>query len=670
MRFVNYTLFRLAAAFTAGILTAHYTYSPPAFYILLLILPLLLAWHLISRKWLSPNHLFAILGYLAFFITGFAFYQAELPDTQPNYFDRYTAEDRLMRLRVKEVLGSDSARTRLICQVDQVAGQKTTGRLLVTVAHDPDVVMVEAGDVLFLKEKVRPIPAPQNPYQFDYASYMANQHVYRQCYTSSSRLRCELPPDRTLQESALNFRTRLESILDNSGLSPESIAMLNAFLLGNKKAIDKTTYKRYATAGAAHMLAVSGLHVGIIYLLVSYLLFPLYYLKYGYELKYVLIVIALWSFAFITGLSPSVSRAVTMFSCFAFARLVNRPTDSLNTLCLSWVILLLWDPFLIFRVGFQLSYAAVFSILYLQPKLAALYKPRFYLDQTIWGIITVSTAAQVGVSPLAIYYFNQFPGLFLLSNLLVVPLLGIIMAGSLLLVALTSLDLSFDLYVAVLDVLLLKMNSFIAWVSGQDSFIISGIYPDIIQVMFGVVLIFVLGSWLQKRQIKQLTFALLITVIIVGYDVWTTQSRPQSEMVVFHRSGRSIIGLRQGRSILLLKRDSIAYRNQFPVKDYCLNSKVKALKEIKMNNYLSLPNESWLIIDSTGVYPKITAIKILLIENPRINLERMIDSIKPKLIVADGSNAPYLVKKWTATSKSREIRFHYTGKQGALLINL
>jgi len=670
MRFVNFTLFRLAAAFTAGILTAHYTNGPPAYYILLSLLPLLLAWHLISHKWLRPNHLFAILGHLAFFIAGCAFYQAELPDNQPNYFGRYTAEDRLMRLRVKEMLGSDSVRTRLICQVEYVARQKTTGRLLVTIAHDPDVIAAEAGDVLFLKEKVGTITPPQNPYQFDYAWYMANQHVYRQCYTSSSRLHCEPPSDRTLRESALTFRNQLEGLLDNSGLSPETIALLNALLLGNKKAVDKTIYKRYAKAGAAHMLAVSGLHVGIIYLLVSYLLFPLYYLKYGYELKYVLIVLALWGFAFITGLSPSVSRAVTMFTCFAFARLVNRPTDSLNTLCLSWMILLLWDPYLIFRVGFQLSYAAVFSILWLQPKLAALYKPRFYLDRVLWGIITVSTAAQVGVAPLAIYYFNQFPGLFLLSNVLLVPLLGVIIAGGLLLVALTSLDLSFDLYVTVLDVLLIKMNAFIAWVSRQDSFTISGMYPDEIQVMLGVLLILMLGSWLQKRLIKQLTFALLLTVLIVGYDVWTTQSRPRSEMVVFHKSGSSIVGLRQGRSMLLLKRDSTAYRELFPIKDYYQNSKVKALKEVQLKNYLSLPDESWLIIDSMGVYPKRTAKKILLIENPKINLERMIDSVQPELIVADGSNAAYLIKKWAATSKARKIRFHPTRNQGALVINL
>jgi len=670
MRFVNFTLFRLAAAFTAGILTAHYTYGPPAYYILLSLLPLLLAWHLISHKWLRPNHLFAILGHLAFFIAGCAFYQAELPDNQPNYFGRYTAEDRLMRLRVKEMLGSDSVRTRLICQVEYVARQKTTGRLLVTIAHDPDVIAAEAGDVLFLKEKVGTITPPQNPYQFDYAWYMANQHVYRQCYTSSSRLHCEPPSDRTLRESALTFRNQLEGLLDNSGLSPETIALLNALLLGNKKAVDKTIYKRYAKAGAAHMLAVSGLHVGIIYLLVSYLLFPLYYLKYGYELKYVLIVLALWGFAFITGLSPSVSRAVTMFTCFAFARLVNRPTDSLNTLCLSWMILLLWDPYLIFRVGFQLSYAAVFSILWLQPKLAALYKPRFYLDRVLWGIITVSTAAQVGVAPLAIYYFNQFPGLFLLSNVLLVPLLGVIIAGGLLLVALTSLDLSFDLYVTVLDVLLIKMNAFIAWVSRQDSFTISGMYPDEIQVMLGVLLILMLGSWLQKRLIKQLTFALLLTVLIVGYDVWTAQSRPRSEMVVFHKSGSSIVGLRQGRSMLLLKRDSTAYRELFPIKDYYQNSKVKALKEVQLKNYLSLPDESWLIIDSMGVYPKRTAKKILLIENPKINLERMIDSVQPELIVADGSNAAYLIKKWAATSKARKIRFHPTRNQGALVINL
>ena len=152
----------------------------------------------------------------------------------------------------------------------------------------------------------------------------------------------------------------------------------------------------------------------------------------------VLIIIMLWGFAFLTGLSPSVIRAVTMFSFFAFAKIINRDTNAINTLFLSYFTLLVINPNWLFHVGFQLSYLAVFFILWLVPIWNKFYYPKHLILKKFWGIITVTLAAQIGIIPLSLFYFHQFPGLFILTNLIVLPVIGLILCLGILLIFLSS----------------------------------------------------------------------------------------------------------------------------------------------------------------------------------------------------------------------------------------
>ena len=219
-------------------------------------------------------------------------------------------------------------------------------------------------DVLLVYALISEIPEPLNPHQFDYAAYMKSIGVYGQLRISEKDVLQKHNGAKTLIGIAQNLRAEIIEKLEKTKLKTDERAIIQALILGEKKDIDKTLYDKYAAAGAVHILAVSGLHVGIIYGILLLLFKPLTRWKYGRYLQVILIVFALWAFAMLSGLSPSVTRSVTMFSFFALAKLLNRETSSINVLFLSFLTLLIINPLLIFQVGFQLSYMAVFFIIW------------------------------------------------------------------------------------------------------------------------------------------------------------------------------------------------------------------------------------------------------------------------------------------------------------------
>ena len=211
----------------------------------------------------------------------------------------------------------------------------------------------------------------------------------------------------------------------NNGVEGKQLKVASALLLGYRENLDKELVKSYASAGAMHVLAVSGLHVGILYLLLTRIfsfLKKVKKVKNGKFILTILIVSFLWFYAIMTGLSASVMRATTMFSFIVIGNeLLNRKTSIYNTLAVSAIILMIINPFIVYQVGFQLSYVAVVGIVYLQPKLNRLFYSRYKLVRGVWAITCVSLAAQIATFPLSLHYFHQFSTYFFISNLIVIP---------------------------------------------------------------------------------------------------------------------------------------------------------------------------------------------------------------------------------------------------------
>ena len=222
------------------------------------------------------------------------------------------------------------------------------------------------------------------------------------------------------------------------GFQGDNLAVLSALTVGDKENLSEDMRETYSIAGASHVLALSGLHIGLLSTLFLFFFSFLWKRWAAFKpLGFFLVILFLWAFAFLTGLSSSVVRSVIMFSLLVVSRLQSEKLLSLNTLAATAFLMLLYNPLWLFDVGFQLSFVAVVSILLIQPKLYSLLSVRRCIPRYVWGLLTVSVAAQIGTAPLVIFYFSRFSTHFLLTNLWVIPMVTLILYSAVLMLILT-----------------------------------------------------------------------------------------------------------------------------------------------------------------------------------------------------------------------------------------
>jgi len=298
------------------------------------------------------------------------------------------------------------------------------------------------GDIILVKGNPTELIPPQNPDEFNYKRYLSFLTIYQQHFTEPTSLQVISSDNgNVLIATSLKQRNLFSNLLDSYIKEPKERAIAKALLLGNKSELDDEIINTYAASGAMHVLAVSGLHVGIIYAIILWL-FSL--LPVHYQQKWLIAVVSiplLWGYAFITGLSPSVLRAVTLFSIMAIGSSFNRRTNMVNLLAVSAFVLLVYKPYLLMQVGFQLSYVAVLGIIFIYPQIRKLWVPTHQVYIFFWDIVSISIAAQIATFPLSILFFHRFPPYFLISNLLVIPAATIIVGVGIAFFTLSSFTL-------------------------------------------------------------------------------------------------------------------------------------------------------------------------------------------------------------------------------------
>ncbi len=674
MKFINFAIVKFSVFLTLGILTAYFLQNSPVFFlpvILGLFVILLIIWR-IGLKQLFPYASFGIISYLCFFSIGYFNYQLRLPRFLPDYYSHHAEANTpaLLQLKIKETLKPDNYNVKYIVEAEAIQGISTSGKLLLNIQKEVGLKEYVTDDVLLVYTSYMKIPKPLNPYQFKYARYMETLEVYHQLQISKRHILQESKGTITLRGAAEKYRAYSIKKLQNSPIETEERSIIQALVLGQRKDIDTKTYSDYAAAGAIHILAVSGLHVGILFLLLSGLLKPLEYLPKGLIIKSLLIILFLWCFALIAGLTPSVVRAVTMFSFFSFAKYNNRPTNSINTLFLSYFVLLLFNPQWLFHIGFQLSYLAVLFILWVQPGLFQLCIPKNFILKKIWAIFTVTIAAQLGIMPLSLYYFHQFPGLFMLTNIVVLPFLGILLAGGILTIILAILDMLPNTLALAYNYLIELLNNFINWVARQDDLLFQDISFSRVKVITGYLVIISLVFLWKKINYKRIALSLISLNLFIGVLIWNSYRLSGHQLIIFNKSRHTLIGYKNATDLLLFRSDSTqSYRNKFPIKEYCIAQNISTYSEEKTLPVFLYGNKQVLVLDSLGAYPKISKTDVLVLtHNPKIHLERLIDSLQPKYIIADGSNYISYVNRWRITCKIRKLPFHHTGTKGAFII--
>ncbi len=418
--------------------------------------------------------------------------------------------------------------------------------------------LIEPGSIVWFRGKPDLIRKTGNPFEFDYQAYAIRNQIGHRIFIRNEDYHF-LPGKQkpNLVEESLIIRDRLLKIIESCGLKGEVLHLVSAVSLGAREELEPETTQSFSKTGVTHVLAVSGMNVAIIYVVLEMMLRFMNRRKWGIIIQTLIILAAVWGYALITGLSASVLRAAAMFSYLVVGKSLNRNANIYNTLAASAFVLLYFNPSLVYDVGFQLSYAAVLSIVYCHPFLYGLCYFKYWVSDQIWLMITVSVAAQIGTLPFLLHYFHQFPTWFLLANLMVIPLVTLILYLSFIVFAIAPL----------LPFLGIAMARVLGW-AGQGMLfsvhfverlpysVLENLYPS----DFTLLLIVLFGALLSIFVVYKIRMALIgalltIIILLLSNDINNIQKHLQQEIVVFNLPGKSLIALTSGRETLWLTLD-------------------------------------------------------------------------------------------------------------------
>ncbi|MEO6902870.1 MAG: ComEC/Rec2 family competence protein [Bacteroidia bacterium] len=694
-------LIRLIFPFIAGILFAINTPLKPNEYFFIIICVLITVISCIvfipkiNRSY-QKSWRFGILLNITFFL---AAYQLTIDRTErlkPNHFLKFTDNAEYAFVRIKE-FGKEKEKSISII-VDVLAINQsgkfisTCGKTVVYIEKNINSLKLKYGDELLLKAKFVNIPLPQTPTAFNYRDFLANKQIFKQSFLKSADwLNTGINSGYSLIRTSINIQHHLLSILVNNDFNKDELSVSAALLLGNSDKLDSDIVSAYSSSGVLHVLAVSGLHVSIIFLILNGLLFFMGKIKNGNIIKALLLLFLLWLYALITGLSPSVLRAVTMFSFIIVAKAFNRNTNIYNTLAASALLLLLISPYIIMQVGFQLSYIAVIGIVAIQPKIYQwLTISNRFLDY-VWAITSVSIAAQLVTLPLTFYYFHQFPVYFLLANLLVIPLSTLALCLGIVLFIVSGNPLLLKYALILFKPIVTLLNTYVKQVEKLPHALIDNIYISQLEsiLLYGIIIF--LFFYLNKKHTSYLLVSLSCLVVLLGsFSVNNYQSQKQKKIIIYNipkayaidfiNSKKTVLitdtlalykintfvsNLKLNWSSLGITNNSIVHSTVFNdclwIKDNCIQFYNKRLvlinKEFKIKS--NFKNSSPLKIDY-----------LILSNNSTVSIDRLKLLFDPKLIVFDSSNSDYIINNWKQHCKKIKQPYYSVVESGTMVINL
>ena len=676
MKVLQFPLARITIGFVLGLLVAYYVQLPVQVVSSILILTFIVFGLLFYFGKNINSIYFGVATYLLSFIIGISnqivhtdFFQ------KSNYIHDSTLFEKphFINLTIREKLKNSSYSDRYIAVINRVDKKDQTGKILLNIPKDSASHELEIGTSLLIKGILTKNKPPNNPNQFDYSRYLENKQIYAQLYADISEIKTGSKIQKNVWYYSSKLRARILQNLEKNNFNKTELNVALALILGQRQEISADIIRDYQYAGAVHILSVSGLHIGFILLFVTFLLKPIPNTRRGSFIKLIIILLSLSSFAIIAGLAPSVVRSVTMFSFVALGSHLRRSVNIYHTLLVSILLILLVEPSFLFDVGFQLSYVAVFFIIWLQPLLTTLWNPKTKFSKYAWDILTVSFAAQIGTLPLSIYYFHQFPGLFFITNLLIIPMLSIIMALGVVVMILAAFNIIPIFLSQLLEWSIYYLNKTINTIASFEQFIIQDIPLHFYVLISSYLLLFTMIIWFKKPAFNKLVMVLISIIIFqISYFKIYWNTTTEQELIIFNTKRNSLIAERKAGDITVYAKDSIlktAHKSSV-LKSYCIGNLSSIKHKEELQNYIYFNGKKIFVLDSSGVSPKNNNPDILLLtQSSKINLDRLLITMKPKIVIADASNFKNIQRNWKASCEKHKIPFHATAEKGFYKLN-
>jgi competence protein ComEC len=552
------------------------------------------------------------------------------------------------------------------------------GNIIIYFKKDVPKDQLTTGSQIIITKTPDPIKNAGNPGGFDYKRFSLFKSITHQVFLQSSDFEILKTQDAGFfKENISLLRFRIIKILRKYIQGDKEKGLAEALLVGYKDDLDKNLVQAYTNTGVVHLIAISGLHVGLIYTILLFITKKLKTRRLNF-LRIITILCGLWIFAFLAGAQPSVMRSALMFSLLAIAQATGKRSYSFNALALSAFILLCFNPFLVWDVGFQLSYAAVISILlFFRPIYNLLPVYNKALDY-LWTITAVTLAAQIFTLPVSMYHFHQFPTLFLPTNFIAVPLVCIILIGEVILTGLSFIEPVAKVVGYIVSKLIYVLNSHIERMNSISFAVWEGINISFIQTILILVFAASIGFGLieKRKQLLLLGLTSILTFFLLRSVSFHNASQ-QQKLIVYNVPKHQAIDLVQGRQLNFIGDDVLNqndFLRNFHVKPSRIIHRVPISAPFNPIKSFSINNKNIVIVDSTHLYnakPEKEIVDLLILsKNPKVYIIRLNDAFNIKQIVADASVPAWKVKLWKKDADALNIPFYDISEKGAFVMKL
>lgn len=570
-----------------------------------------------------------------------------------------------------------------------------------------DSLALKLGYGSTLTSEITPIQVQPstNPYQFNFKKYLSNRGISYTAYIKPNEWIKIGEQGIYLKKISLHLRDRLISLFKTSGLSGDELAVASALTLGYQDLLDDELRQVYSSSGAMHILSVSGLHVGILYVLLSFLLGFLDKRALTRIIKAIILLAFLWFFALLTGIPPCVQRSALMFSFMVIGDCISQKSNIYNTIAASAFILLAFNPLALVDVGFQLSYLAVLSIVFFYPYIYKIVYIKNRIIDMVWSLIAVSIAAQLGTFSLSIFYFNQFPNYFLLSNLVAIPLSTIALYLSCLLIIVSPFGSIAGFVGKIFSFNIALLNNSLAYIEKLPFSVSEGLHISSFQLILIFALTISVSIYVLTKRYTVLLMSLVWLSLFLLINLTSTiQNGKKNELVVFDIPKKTLISLRSGNDIIYLDFDtSTVKKNDTQIKEQFqknYNFFIKSYTSIAgaskrfaiynpYNHFMPIPSNG-----QFGFYKKEGVVfinlhgKSIAIPSEKIHVKSIIDNklvvdylvirsgvtenilnvINPKMVIIDRSISKKLATTFSFYCSKQKIPFHLISSQGAFIL--
>ena len=626
------------------------------------------------------------------FIAGYSLVRVHEAEIHKNYYRSFQADASYYVARVYDYPTERPNSIRTVLELeyqfgDSLPSHPISGKVMAYFPKSDSAFALHYGDLIAIPAPIREVTPPLNPEEFDYRAYLERKGITGQVYLKDEDwIDLQVNNANPIYAFSYRFRDILLASLQRSGLSNNEFGVAAAILLGYDDNLADEVRKNYVAAGSMHILCVSGMHVGIIYLLASFLLGFLNRKKWQKSLKQVLLLALIWFYALIAGLSPSILRASLMISFVIIGEIIHRKGFIINSIAASAFILLCINPNNLFEIGFLLSYAAVMGIVVLQrPIYNLLYIKNKLLDK-VWQVTAVALAAQVSTIPFTLFYFQQFTTYFWLSNLFMTPISFIVVISGMVLLLVSWIPYVNTLVGYLVWGAVYVMNWVVAKIENIPFSIIKGLYFSVFEfaVLLVALLLLFLTFMLRKRRLFIAMLAALL-VVMASVTIRLYSSDYQQGITVFSLRNHTAIDFVSGGEHVLLA-DSTLMADESTI-DYSMKGawskrhlshhpQVIGFEEDFENDYLckksnlvSFDGMLLAIWDdqrlNDSLSYRLPVDYLLVVGKQQPDVQSIVNGYDSKLLVIDGSVPRYLSEKWIAQAQALDIPYYNIG-EGAL----